>query len=190
MVLGALWGSGFLQRVHHLAPISAAHVVESIFVGSIFGAPIAGFLSDRWGYRRRPMLFGALLTLLVMVWLLVVNSPSYKLLLALFFAIGFFSSAQVIVYAMVAESNSKELTGTATGLASVIIMGGAGLAQVLFGQLLDWHWLGTYVDGQRMYAAEDYHFAMMMFPIAFIIGLIAAMFSKETNCRPRVVEDI
>ena len=183
MVLCALWGKAYLSEVHHLLEFEATNVISVVFLGAIFGAPMAGWVSDHWGYRRRPMLLGAMASLVVMVLLLALPQLSYTSLLLIFFTIGFVTSTQVISYPMVAESNAQVLTGTATGLASLIIMGGAGLAQVLFGQLLDWHWQGTMKAGQRLYLAGDYHFAMLLFPISLIIAFVAISFSKETHCQ-------
>lgn len=128
------------------------------------------------------MIVGAVASLVCMM--LILNPGlSYYQLLALFFGLGLFTSTQVITYPMVAESNQADLTGTATGLASVLIMGGAGIAQMLFGFLLDKHWDGLIVNSIRIYSASNYQFAMKMFPIALIIGLFAIVLARETQCR-------
>ncbi len=180
MVLCALWGITYLEKVHHLSMLEASQVTSMIFIGSIVGAPLAGWVSDTLRQRRKPMIWGGVLTLICLGVVLVYPKAPYSLLLGLFFAIGLFSSTQVIAYPMIAESNPQQLTGTATGLASIIIMGGAGVAQVLFGKLLDWHWNGSMELGQRIYSAMNYQFAMLMFPIAFVLGLVAIVFARET----------
>ena len=115
--------------------------------------------------------------------ILMVNHPlSFSVLIMLFFCLGFFSSTQVIAYPMVAESNKHQLTATATGLASLIIMCGGAVGQLLFGKLLDWHWQGSLLNGARSYLAGDYHYAMMLFPLAFGIALCAVLLTKETYC--------
>jgi MFS family permease len=180
MVLCALWGINYLQKIHHLTHIQASQVTSMIFIGSMIGCPLAGYISDVLGQRRKPMIVGGVLTLITISMVLIFTQASYAELMILFFALGLFSSTQVIAYPMIAESNPESLTGTGTGLASVIIMGGAGVGQVLFGKLLDWQWDGLMNAGQRVYSALDYHTAMMMFPTAFILGLIALLFANET----------
>lgn len=179
MVLCALWGTPYLQVVHGQGVIQATEIVSMILLGSIVGAPLAGWWSDSWGYRRRPMLIGAVLTLLSGLCLMILPVMSFGSLSILFFCLGFFSSTQVIAYTMVAESNAPALTGTATGLASLIIMGGAGVAQVLFGELLDWHWEGVMSHGQAVYSVADYQFAMWLFPVVFLMGLVSMALAKE-----------
>ena len=98
---------------------------------------------------------------------------------ALFFMLGLFTSTQVISYPLISESNRSNNIGAATGIASVIIMGGGGVGQVLFGWLMQSH-AGT-VDQQ--YTVADFQFAMWMFPIAAIAALLAVLLTRETNCK-------
>jgi MFS family permease len=182
MVICALWGTSYLQVVHAQNVMQATEIVSMILLGSIVGAPLAGVWSDSWEYRRRPMLIGAVLTLFTGIVLVWIPTLSFSSLVILFFFLGFFSSTQVISYPLIAESNASSLTGTATGLASLIIMGGAGVAQVIFGELLDWHWQGVLMHGQPLYTAADYQFAMWMFPVVFFMGLVCAFFTKEPLC--------
>lgn len=185
MVLGAVWGKVYLQKVHHLTNFQATNVSSMIFLGSIIGMPFVGWLSDKWQLRCRPMVIGIVLTLLCTGTVMMSEQWSYGLLILLFFGIGLFSSTQIISYPMVTESNPRRLTGMATGLASVLIMGGALVGQLLYGKLLDMNWSGLMQQGQRLYAAGDYHFAMYMFPIAFVIGLLAITLARETHCVAR-----
>ena len=97
----------------------------------------------------------------------------------IFFALGFFTSTQVISYPLVAESNHAENTGAATGIASVIIMGGGGVGQVLFGWLMAHH-AGAAVTH---YTVADFQFAMWMFPIAAVAALVAVLMTRETYCK-------
>lgn len=185
MVLCALWGMKYLHKVHHILPMQGSLVISMIFIGAIIGSPLAGWLSDKVRLRRMPMIIGATLSLAVIAVILSFDPLSYSQLLVLFFALGLFTSTQVIAYPMVAESNPAELTGTATGLASVLIMGGAGVAQVLFGYLMDSRWNHVLDNGVRVYDASCYSYAMTLFPVAFAIALIAILLTKETHCRQK-----
>ena len=183
MVLCALWGIVYLEKVHHLTSYQASEITSMIFIGSIIGAPLAGFISDSLRLRKLPMVTGIVATLVCFLVIMNGSHLSYNSLMVLFWCIGFFSSTQVIAYPMVAESNPAELTGTATGLASLLIMGGAAAGQLLFGHLLDYHWSGSVMEGAvRVYSAQNYQFAMKMFPVACIIGLIAILLARETYC--------
>jgi MFS family permease len=105
-------------------------------------------------------------------------------LLLLFLALGIFTSTQIISYPAVAESNPKALTGTATGLASVLIMSGGAIFQPLFGWLMDSQGDAKLINNVMMYSHTDFMHGMLIMPIAFVVGLIAALLMKETYCRP------
>lgn len=182
MVLCALWGSPALMSLHGVSSMQASTIISMIFVGSIIGCPLAGWISDNMGLRRKPMIWGAVLSILTISALMVNQQLSFAILSILFFFLGFFTSTQVISYPVVAESNSHQLTATATGLASLIIMGGGAVGQLVFGKLLDLHWQGTLLNGARVYVAADYHFAMLMFPVSFLVALLASFVTKETYC--------
>ena len=178
MVLCALWGASYLHVVHHLTPIQSSNVVSLIFLGSIVGCPLVGWLSDSMGRRKPLMLIGAIATLLTVTPLFLSLHLSVSLLSILFFALGFFSSTQVIAYPLIAESNPSQFTGVATGIASIIIMGGGGVGQLLFGLLMR----GRAGDAAQQYAAMDFQLAMWMFPIASLVAIFVIFLTRETWC--------
>lgn len=178
MVLCALWGASYLQVVHHLSEMAASNVISLIFMGSVIGCPLAGWLSDSQGRRKPLMLLGAIATLITVIPLFLNIALSQLTLSILFFSLGFFTSAQVISYPLIAESNSIENTGASTGIASVIIMGGGGVGQVLFGWLMAHH-----SDAASTYTVADFQFAMWMFPITAIAALVTALLTRETYCK-------
>lgn len=178
MVLCALWGASYLQVVHHISEIAASNVVSLIFMGSIIGCPLVGWLSDVQGRRKPLMIIGALATLITVTPLFLPIALSPMTLSILFFALGFFTSTQVISYPLIAESNAAEHTGSSTGIASVIIMGGGGVGQVLFGWLMTYH-----AHNSTHYAVADFQFALWIFPIAAFAALIAVLMTRETYCK-------
>ncbi len=178
MVLCALWGDSYLEVVHQLPKMAASNVVSLIFMGSIIGCPLVGWLSDSLGHRKPLMIAGAVATLVTVVPLFMGMALSETALSLLFFALGVFTSTQVIAYPLIAESNTPGNTGAATGIASLLIMGGAGVGQVLFGMLMQHH-----ADMITQYTVADFQFAMWMFPIATVVALLAILLTRETNCK-------
>lgn len=179
LVLAALWGTSYLQVVFQQSPLAASNIVSLIFFGSMLGCPLMGWLSDHFGRRKPFMLWGAIaasLTLFPLFWGVALSETSLSLL---FFALGFFTSTQVISYPLIAESNAAQQTGTATGIASMIIMGGGGIGQIIFG------WLMAYKAGMvsEHYRLADFQFAMLLFPASIFIGFLAAIFVRETFCK-------
>ena len=181
-LLGAIWGSLYLTQAHHLTHTESTNVTSFIFIGTIVGSPFIGWLSGFMGRRKLPMIICALLSLAIIE--MIINLPHISVSrgILLFFALGFFTSAQIISYPLIAESNPAALTGTASGLAATLIMAG-GLLQPCFGWLMELKWNHTIVNGIGFYSAANYQLAMTIIPVGFVLGLIAALCLRETKCR-------
>lgn len=182
-LLGGLWGTLYLSSVHHLDTTQASYVTGMIFLGTIFGSPIMGWLSDRLGVRRRPMVIGALCSLAVISLLMMLGQLNLYILMALFLLLGFVTSTQVISYPTVAESNPRALTATCVSVVSISAISGGAIFEPFFGWLLDIHWSGAMDANIRHYSPADFQFAMWLFPCAILVALIAIAFLRETYCR-------
>ncbi len=181
-LLGAIWGSLYLVQIHHLSRPEASYITSMIFVGTIIGSTVIGWISDRVGQRKLPMLICALCSLLVMLLIIYLPQLSLAMGMVLFFSLGFFTSGQIISYPLIAESNPPTLTATASGLASTLIMAG-GISQPFFGWLMGIHWDQQTVNGIPLYSLHDYRLALWIMPIGFILGILATIPLKETYCQ-------
>lgn len=184
MLLGAMWGSLYLVQAHGIDRTASSYVTSMIFIGTVIGSPVMGWISDRLARRKIPMIICAIFSLAVILVIMYSDTFSLATGMILFFLLGFFTSGQIISYPLITESNSRALTGTASGLASTLIMAG-GMTQPLFGWLMDLRWDHKVINGVSIYSAANYRLAIMMIPVAFIIGLLAAFFVKETYCHPQ-----
>lgn len=186
MVLGGSWGKMYLMTVQHVSDIQASYISMVLFFGTMIGCPLIGWFSDRIALRRMPMIVFAIISLPVMLGIIYLSQLTFVLLMSLFFLLGLFTAAQTIAYPVIAESSAKSVTSTAMGLASVLIMGGPAVFDPLFGWLMDKQWDGTIVNGAHVYAAHAYDYAMLTLPLMLFIGLLAALFIRETNAREAV----
>ena len=183
MLLCALWGNLYLEQIHQLTDIQSSDVVSMIFIGTIIGGPTIGAWSDHIGLRKFPMIIAAIFSIIVILILTQFHYLTYRPLLILFFLIGFFTSAQCLAYPLITESNNRIVSSTATGLASVLIMGGAALFQPVFGIIMDHYQTRTMTGHLNVYPNIAFHHAMFIFPITFVVALLAACFIRETHCR-------
>ncbi len=179
-LLGAIWGSLYLVQVHHLTRTAAANVMTAIFIGTIIGSPVIGWISDRIALRKAPMVICAIVSLIIILTIMYLPHITQLSGASLFFALGFFTSGQIISYPLIAESNPPALTGTASGLAAVLIMAG-GMLQPVFGWLMGIHWNHTLVDNVPVYALSDYRLALAIIPVGFVLGLLATIPLRETH---------
>lgn len=181
LVLGALWGTEYLINTGGFSKTQASFINSMLFIGTIIGSPIYGWLSDKLRQRKLPMIMGAILSIVTVFVIYHDSSIGFVGMVILFLLLGIFTSAQVISYPLITESNPLSLTGSALGMASVLIMSGGAIFQPVMGLLLDWHWNGIIVRDVPVYNAGDYHFAFMIFPIMFVLSLLFAFFIRETH---------
>lgn len=182
-LLGALWGIHYLMQAHHISLLQASYATTLLFVGVILGSPFFGWISDRLGRRVLPMIIGAVVSLAVMLSLMYIPDLSFSSILFLFFLIGFTTSSQVLSYPIVAELNPISLTSTAMCVISVTIMLSGVVCQPLFGWVMELHWDHTVLNGTPVYSHSDMLNAMMIMPVAFIIGFFVSLMMKETHCK-------
>jgi hypothetical protein len=97
------------------------------------------------------------------------------------FLFGFFTSVQILVFAICRESASTHVAGTAIALTNMIVMIGGNVFQPLIGKLLDMSWSGTMMDGARLYSSHSYQIALSILPISIFITMILMFFIRETR---------
>lgn len=181
-VFGAMMGTLYLVQKMGIPKDTAAAINTFLFLGAIIGGPFIGWCSDRMGLRLLPMRVGviaSLVTILAVLFLPV----SVFIMKILFFLLGFFTSAQVISYALVAESSSPVITATAVSVVSILTQGGYVVYQNLFGKLLISYGDVTMVDGVPVYSLADYQYAAIILPIGLLLALLAIFGLKETHCQ-------
>lgn len=179
MVLGAVWGSLYLTQIYSFSLAEASFIVGMICTGTIIGSPIYGYLSDKTMRRKPWMYLGGIVSLLIV--LAIISSRDFSIfeLIILFLLLGIFSSSQILGYPIITESNPQNLTGTSMGIAAVIIMGFPMFIQSLSGFLLDLSWNGETLAGTPVYSFQGYITSFLIFPLGFIISLVATIFIKS-----------
>jgi sugar phosphate permease len=181
-IFGAMMGTLYLQQRLHINADEASLVNSMLFIGAIFGGPMIGGLSDRLRLRIWPMKMGVLISLAILlaVLYLPVSAATMKVL---FFLLGFFTMAQVISYALVAESSPAVIRATAVSVISILTQGGVFVYQNLFGHLLLSHGNAHLVNGMPVYSLADYQSAAMMLPIGLVLAFLVLFGLKETHCQ-------
>lgn len=180
-VFAELWGIPFIQTVYQLPHHQAAFVCSLVFAGWLIGAPFNGWLSDKSKTRKVPLIIGGILSLIVIT--IIIFKPlniSVNLLYVLIFLFGFFSSVQIVCFAVGRENNPTHVAATAVAFTNLLIMLGGMVFQPLVGKLLDIGWLGQIAKGVRIYSAADYQHALLIIPIFIFIGILLAFKIRET----------
>jgi MFS family permease len=172
-LLGAIWGNLFLQQADHFPATEASFAPSLLFIGTIIGGPVVGWISDRIQKRIPLMMLGVIISELLIIIIVCVSGASIVSIALLFFALGFFTSSQVLCYPLVAASNPKSLTATSVSVVSFMAIGSYAIFQPLFGWLMDANFQETGLNQIRVYSPSDYHRALLIIPIGFCIAFIA-----------------
>lgn len=173
-----LWGGPFLMQAYDLSRTEAGAILSMTAIGMIVGSPVVSFLSDMvFKSRKVPIIICTVLTLVVMtIFTFFPGSLFLGIVHVLCFILGISSSAIVVV----GFTSSKELfplpiAGTATGLVNLFPFIGGAVLQVAVGWVLE-----KYGGPGPVYSAEDYGTAFTVLFGAAIIGLICAVFMRDT----------
>ena len=184
-ILGTVWGEPFLTQAHDLSRNEASLVITMLFVGAVVGSPLIGKISDRMQLRRKPMIGGGILSFIVMMLIMLPAFDSLLTLSILFFLLGVLTSAQALAYPYVTECNSKAVSSTSLSIVSLTMIAGGTFVQPIFGYLLDTFWDGETINHIRIYSPADYHIALLIIPVGFLVALLCASLLKETHCKPK-----
>ena len=178
-----LWGVPFLATAYGLPRTLAATLTSLLFIGWGVGAPILGWLSDRLGRRKPPLLAGLVLETAALTALIYLPGLPRLTLAALCFLIGFFGSAQIVCFALVKENHPAALGGTAIGFVNAMVTGAGALFQPLVGLLLDLAWVGESAHGTPIYDTAAYRLALASLLACCLGGLLCLSAVRETFCR-------
>ena len=99
-------------------------------------------------------------------------------LAALFFGIGWVSSAQVVGYPYVAEQNAPEFAATAVSIASTLVMAG-GFIQPIFGWVLTLNHDVRWIKGIPLYSALDFQLGLGLMMMLFLSTIIMTRFLRK-----------
>ncbi len=176
-LLGAVWGGTYLIVENNLSILQYAQVTGFIFIGLMLGVPFIGWLSDTLKTRKKIMLVGASMQLVILSLLNFSGMFSFIYLIIAFLLLGVFSGVLVLGYAIVQESNPPERVGIAVAFAAVVVMLVGSFAQILFGYLMSIDWQSLISNNPL----SNYQSAFLLFPLAIGLAIIIAYFITDTG---------
>lgn len=176
--LAGAWGVPFLKAVYGFDKARAANHVVLLILGAMFGGIILGWLSDRLGRRRPPILFFG--GLYLVLWALLIFWPGGRLpegiLKPYLFTMGFSCMSFAISFAVVKEINAPRFAGMAVSVLNVWGFLSMALLSPAIGALLD-----RFSAGAPLEIAYQRSFWVCFLAVA--AGFVCAFFVPETRCR-------
>jgi len=186
LALGGLWGVPFLASAYELDRPTSAFYTSFSLLGWAVGAPFFGWVSDRIGSRKLPLVIGTGLNAGLIAIIAFLPGLSLTFMAATFFLSGLTGGCMVISFALGREVSAKKLHGSVSGLVNGMTVGAGAILQPIIGWVLDLRWDGTMSAGARIYQTSDYRFAFLCLVAWAGAGFIVSLTLRETNCRQLV----
>jgi sugar phosphate permease len=184
-----LWAIPFLRDVHGLERSAAALYTSIALAGFACGALGCGWLSDRLGRRKPPLVAGVLVYGLAWVGIGYTPWAPGALGMAWFGLLGFSAGAFVLTFAGAKEVVTPALAGMAIALVNTGAFLGAAILQPLFGWVMDASWSGAMANGVRVYGAADYRAGFILMLGGVALAVVASTFFHETHRRNLTLGD-
>ena len=170
-----LWAVPFLVHTYGMSPLAAANHTSLMLAGYAGGTVLVGWLSDRMQRRRPIILASAALYLACWIAWLAGVPQGWTYFLAL--VMGLVVSGFSLSWACAKEVNAPAYAGMATSVANLGAFVAAGILQPLVGWVLD-----ITSDGAGR-GVGNFTAALSVFALFSAIGLVGALFIRETRCR-------
>ena len=184
-LLGGLWGVLYLTGTHDISRVNASEISSMLFMGTMLGAPLSGWISDKMGLRKPLMLLGAVISFALVILVMVAHHLSFYAWIILFVSIGLFTSTQIIAYPLIVENSKRMITAMSVSVINISVQAGSGLFQPFFGYLLDKHMFMRVHQITTHFSASDFSWAMWIFPIGFVLAAMLVFVLPETHCRQK-----
>ncbi|MGE5605435.1 MAG: MFS transporter [Bacteroidota bacterium] len=183
MAFMGLWGVPYLMQVYGMSRVAASKYIMLMSAGTMIGAPLIGFISDRLALRRLPNVVVSLGFLILWLVLTLWNAgkPPLWALYPLCFGIGLGMSGVNLNVACGKEVTPPAMTGMVAGLVNSGPFLGAALMQPLFGWVLDHHWQGAIEHGVRIYPLSAYRNGFWLCALVLGLGVLFTCLIKETR---------
>lgn len=179
-----LWGVPFLQMKYQLSAIAAAGLTSLVFVGWLIGSPLCGYISDSLQRRKPTMIYGAILSLALILLVLYMPNLSQESLSVILLLFGITSSGFLPAFSIIKEISPKECSATVLSFMNTMNSLGPALLQPVIGILLATIWAGVSdISGVPIYSIANYQLALAVLPIFLLIACILVIFIDETYCK-------
>ncbi len=174
-----LWGLSFVETAYEVSKEVAGYAMSMVFAGWLVGGPLVGLWSDVVGKRITAIRFGIIGALACLLPVIYVTAIPISAVYILLFAVGLFSSAELLAFSLAIEINGMRAKATTAAFTNFMISCGDAVIQPVIGFLLDLHWSGQMENGVRIYSTENYQMALLALPVTLILGFIFLFFLKE-----------
>jgi len=162
------WGISFLQQTHQFSKLDAAYTIDFLYWGWAIGAPVVGFLSDRWQMSKPFLIISALTSTFVACLIIFLPVHIHWPLPLLFWLLGICGCSQVLIFNLSRKNVTEHLVGTALAITNMIVMLSTFLHPLV-------GWLLARGHSHTIYQTEQWQIALSILPALLLLALFCAM---------------
>ena len=178
-----LWGIPFLMKCCLCDRPTAGSILQMVLIGTTIGAPLFGWLSDKWQNRKMPLIIGCIGSLVCMLITLYVPNISQMIMSSLMFAMGIFLGSHLVLFALIRENNAPQAGAVSAGFGNFVCMMIPGIFQYIIGRLIDYFNAGEVIAEKASYSLVSLQYSLITVPIGIILALVLILFAKESHAR-------
>jgi sugar phosphate permease len=176
VALQGLWLGPYLMDIKGFTPIQAGNILLMLSIGSIIGAPMAGYLSDKiFGSPKTVLMYSLSFYALFLIPLTGIwGIESSVLFSTVLFCLGFFRAFGMLTYTHVKELFPLSISGTVIACTNFFVMSGGAVFMQGLGKVIE-----SFPRTHDSYSPQAYHLAFFICFLAMAGSLIFYFFSKE-----------
>lgn len=175
LTIMGLWGIPYLVVVYDMSVTSASTYTLLGSIGILIGSPAVGWVSDRIGYRIRPLLVGLAGFTVALAVIPALGKPPLSVIAVVYFLIGFCLGFGMLSLSIVKERYPAEASGVATATVNGAGFFGATIIPTVMGALLDRYRTDEVVAGTVAYTEFGYRVAFAVTTVSLALAFIAAV---------------
>jgi sugar phosphate permease len=180
-----LWGVPFMEKKFALSTANAALSSIFIFVGYGIGSICTPCLARCWNSCKKVLLIFTVLTILVFLPIICVDSLSFRQCIFLLFLFGVFGGTVPLFFTMAYNMVPSQYGGSSSGFTNMLNMSGAIIFQPLLGGLLD-YFRSRYgdpanPDGTPIYTLAMYNNAFSVVCWCMALSVLLLLFIKDVR---------
>lgn len=175
------WGVPFLKTVYSIDQATAQILPSMIFFGFSFGAPLLGYLGEKYKKPYSVMIYSSLLMGVIYTALLWFNLNNVPLLYALMIFIGVLCAYQIFMIFINTRVVQPHLVGISSSFTNMIVMSFGSIFHSLIGWIMVKNWDGQIVNDIPVYSADAYIHGLMIIPAALFVAFLGFQMLKPKD---------
>ena len=183
------WSNQYLSTVYKLGNEEAGDLTQLVYIGMAVGCVVIGYLFEKTKSYYGLINISAIAMFACFAILLMNIVENIIILQCIFFIIGIFCAYQLIIIAKTIALVSVEHATFVSAVTNMIMMGFGYFMHRGIGKILHYLWDGTRNEaGSPLYSPDNFYYALLMIPIALIIGFVGcAILAYLENKKKKVI---